>query len=161
MNYPPPYEPESANAPSGGSPIEIAPGVSVPQAHLRIQFARSSGPGGQNVNKLNTKAELWVGVNAIQGMTQRAKARLRDLAGPSRLTAADEIHIRAESERSQESNRWQVLEQLRQLIIQARIEPKVRRKTKPSAGAKRRRLESKRHRGEVKSLRRHRSGSDD
>jgi ribosome-associated protein len=133
--------------------IEIAPGVFVSSAGMRMQFARSGGPGGQNVNKLNTKAELWVRLDCLAGLNARALSRLRALAG-NRLTQQDEIHLRAEAERSQEANRQDVLDRLRQLIIEARIEPKTRRHTKPSRAAKRRRLESKRKRGQVKSDRR-------
>ncbi|MEM6312653.1 MAG: peptide chain release factor-like protein, partial [Planctomycetota bacterium] len=61
--------------------IRLAPGVSVAEADVRWQFSRSSGPGGQNVNKLNTAAELWVAIDALAGMTVPAKARLRRLAG--------------------------------------------------------------------------------
>src|SRR5829696_2025434 len=80
-------------------------------------------------------------------------ARLRASAG-SRLTKSDEIHLVAESERSQEGNRQEVMDRLRELIVQAKVEPKRRRKTKPSAGAKQRRLESKKRRGEIKAQRR-------
>ena len=132
---------------------ELLPGVVVPESALRYQFARSGGPGGQNVNKLNTKAELWVPVAAITGLSERAVARLRALAG-KRLTAADEIHLTAETERTQEGNRTAVLDRLRQLLLRAMHEPKPRRKTKPSRASKQRRLESKRRRSEVKSGRR-------
>jgi ribosome-associated protein len=143
----------SEGEPSTSASIELAPGVFVPPAALRLQFARSGGPGGQNVNKVNTKAELWVHVAAIVGLTHRAKARLRTLAG-NRLTQADEIHLRAESERSHRANRQEVLDRLRLLIVQARVEPKVRRKTRPSKASKQRRLDAKHHRGEIKSTRR-------
>lgn len=132
---------------------QIAPNVTVAPGGLRLQYSRSGGPGGQNVNKINSKAELWVRVGAIVGLTDRALARLRTLAG-SRLTGGDEIHLRSETERSQEANRQEVLDRLRELIVAARVEPKVRRKTRPSKGAKQRRIESKKRRGEIKSQRR-------
>jgi ribosome-associated protein len=125
----------------------------IPSHELRFTFARSSGPGGQNVNKLNTKAELWVPLAAIQGLGERATARLRTLAG-KRLTTAEEIHISAETERTQEGNRAAVLDRLRQLLLQSLREPKPRRKTRPSRAAKQRRLESKRRRSQTKSRRR-------
>jgi ribosome-associated protein len=143
----------SEPAPSSDSGLELAPGVRAAAAGVRFQFARSGGPGGQNVNKLNTKAELWVPVAALQGLSLRAAARLRAAAG-RRLTRDDEIHIAAESERSQEANRQAALARLRELIIAAQHEPKVRRKTKPSRGAKLRRLESKRRRSDIKANRR-------
>jgi ribosome-associated protein len=137
----------------GGVGVEIAPGVTIARDALRLQYARSGGPGGQNVNKLNTKAEIWVPVGAIRGLREGAVARLRTAAG-SRLTKADEIHLVAEGERSQEGNRLDVLERLREMIVRAKVEPKRRKKTKPSAGAKRRRLDSKKRRGEIKAQRR-------
>jgi ribosome-associated protein len=135
------------------APDELVPGVRVPESAMRFQFARSGGPGGQNVNKLNTKAELWVPLAAIAGLSDSAMGRLRALAG-RRLTTAGEIHIVSETERTQEGNRSAVLDRLRQLLLESLREPKPRRKTKPSRGAKRRRLESKRKRSEAKSRRR-------
>lgn len=132
--------------------IEIAPGAHVPPDALRFQFARSSGPGGQNVNKLSTRAELWVQVGAIIGMTERARQRLRQQAG-SRLTKNDEVHLSSDESRSQESNRQAVMDRLREMIVVARHEPKVRRKTRPSRAARERRLNQKKRRGEIKSLR--------
>ena len=132
---------------------ELVPGVRVPESAIRFQFARSGGPGGQNVNKLNTKAELWVPLASIVGLSDRAAARLRALAG-RRVTGAGEIHITAETERTQEGNRAAVLDRLRQLLLQAQHEPRPRKKTRPSKASKRRRLEAKRKRSEVKSRRR-------
>jgi ribosome-associated protein len=141
--------PPNEDLPGG---VELAPGVRVPGAGLRIQFARGGGPGGQNVNKLNTKAEIWVSVNQIVGMSWAALNRLRHMAG-RRLTAADEIHLSEENHRTQSANRREVFLRLREMILEAQIEPKRRRKTRPSAGSKRRRLESKRHRSEIKARR--------
>ena len=151
----PPPQPKPPPPPPAPEPygMEIIPGVRVPESAMRFQYARSSGPGGQNVNKVNTKAELWVPLSAIAGLTERAMGRLRSMAG-KRLTSAGEIHIAAETERSQEGNRGAVLDRLRALLSAAAHEPKPRRKTKPSRAAKRRRLESKRQRSETKSRRR-------
>jgi ribosome-associated protein len=143
---------ESVSAPPADG-IELAPGVKVSEAALRFQYARSRGPGGQNVNKVNTKAEVWIAVTAIWGLTARAADRLRDIAG-KRMTAAGEIHIAADSERSQEQNRLAVMDRLRTMVAAAVHEPKARRKTKPSRASRRRRVEAKRHRGEIKSGRR-------
>ena len=132
--------------------ITLAPGVTVPASALRLQYSRSGGPGGQNVNKVNTRVQLWVPLTAIVGLSESAVARLRTLAG-SRLTLADDIHIAAETQRTQERNRQAVLDRLRELILTAVKEPRRRRKTKPSRGAKERRLKGKRLRGEIKSRR--------
>jgi ribosome-associated protein len=133
--------------------IELAPRVFAPESAVRFQYARSSGPGGQNVNKVNTKAELWVEAAAITGLTEAARGRLPGLAG-HRWTAAGEIHIASDTERRQEANREEVLNRLRELLLAAMHEPKKRKKTKPSRAAKRRRVEGKRRRGEVKAKRR-------
>ena len=133
--------------------IEVGPRVFLPSWAMRFQFARSGGPGGQNVNKLNTKAELWVRPENLRGMHPEAVRRLRDLAG-KRLTREGEIHIVAETARTQEQNRAAVMEKLRELIVQAVHRPKIRRKTKPSKAAREKRLEAKKRRGEIKARRR-------
>src|SRR5687767_13752627 len=114
--------------------IELAPGVAAPGDAVRLQYARSGGPGGQNVNKLNTKAELWVRLADIRGLSHAALARLRHLAG-RRVTIEGEIHLSSETERGQEGNRAAVMQRLRAMIVQAQVEPKVRRKTKVSRRA--------------------------
>ena len=120
---------------------------------LRIQFSRSGGPGGQNVNKLNTKAELWIALHDLSPhLTHRAMIRLEQLAG-RRLTRDRELHFVSEEHRSQERNRLATLERLRELLIQAMAEPKVRKKTKPSRGAKQRRLDQKKRRSVIKARR--------
>lgn len=131
----------------------LAPGVAVPSDALRIHFARSSGPGGQNVNKVNTRIELWLRMDALTDLTPGAFARLRRLAG-RRITADGELHLSAQTERSQERNRQAVMDRLRELLIEAMAEPKLRRPTRPSKASKRRRLESKRRRAQVKARRR-------
>jgi ribosome-associated protein len=149
---PPPAPPPGPPAPPPEA-VEIVPGVRLSESAMRFRYARSSGPGGQNVNKVNTKAELWVPLDALYGLNHRAMARLRQMAG-KRLTVAGEIHIASDTERTQEANRAAVLQRLKDLLSQAVREPKLRRKTKPSRASKRRRLESKKHRGEIKAKRR-------
>jgi ribosome-associated protein len=147
---------DSKLPPSG---VELAPGVTVDANQLRLQYARSSGPGGQNVNKVNTKTELWVPVAALIGLSEAARGRLAKLAG-HRLTLAGEIHIAADNHRTQEANRGEAFDRLRDLLVEAMFEPKRRRKTKPSKGAKRRRLDEKKRRGAVKSNRRFSGGAE-
>jgi ribosome-associated protein len=140
----------------GSDGVELAPRVTAPASALRWQYARSSGPGGQNVNKVNTKAEVWVPVGSMAGLSERATIRLRSLAG-KRLTSLDEIHIAADTERTQEGNRAAVMQRLRELLVGAMHEPKPRRKTRPSRGARQRRLDAKKKRSQVKA---HRRGAD-
>ena len=154
----PPRPPDVVAAPVPPPPpppdaVVIVPGVRLAESAMRFRYARSSGPGGQNVNKVNTKAEVWVPLDALYGLTPRAADRLRQMAG-KRLTAAGELHIASDTHRTQEANREAVLQRLRDLLRQAVHEPKARRKTKPSRAAKRRRVESKRHRGAIKANRR-------
>ncbi|MDP9174687.1 MAG: aminoacyl-tRNA hydrolase [Planctomycetota bacterium] len=132
---------------------ELAPGVFVLAAGMRLQFSRGGGPGGQNVNKLNTKAELWISLGEVHGMSAGAIDRLRVLAG-RRITSKGELHLIGEVHRTQQANRQEVFERLRELILQAQVQPKRRRKTRPSASSRRKRLESKRLRSEVKAGRR-------
>ena len=136
-----------------GGGVELAPGVTVAESALRFNYSRSSGPGGQNVNKLNTKAEVWVPLSAIAGMPPDAMERLAQFAG-KRITKENELHIVSETARTQEGNREAVLERLRELISRALHRPKRRRATKPSRASKQRRLNEKKRRGEVKARRR-------
>ena len=102
---------------------------------------------------MNTKAELWVRPENLRGMHPEAVERLRSLAG-KRLTRQGEIHIVAETARTQEQNRSAVMEKLRELIVQAVHRPKTRRKTKPSKAARERRFVEKKKRSETKARRR-------
>jgi ribosome-associated protein len=131
----------------------LAPGVSVKREGLRLQFSRGGGPGGQNVNKLNTAVQAWIRLDQITGMSPPALQRLRAMAG-NRLTTADELYIRAQTHRTQQGNLADVLERVRQLIVAAQVQPKRRRKTRPSAAARQRRLDSKRRRALLKARRR-------
>jgi ribosome-associated protein len=144
---PPPPPPMPADG------LELGPGVKVPESAVRVAFSRSSGPGGQNVNKVNSKAEVWVRLDAIAGLHPDAMARLKALAG-RRVTDAGELHLVAEASRSQHQNREDALSRVRQLVVEAMVRPKPRRATKPSRRAKQRRLDAKKRRSDVKSGRR-------
>lgn len=148
---PDPTESKPREAPDG-SVLRLGGGASVRAEALSFKFIRSSGPGGQNVNKVSTAAELRVAIAAIEGLDERAIERLRDLAG-RRVNAAGELVLRAETSRSQRENREICLEKLRQLVSTAAKRPKVRRPTKPTRGSKERRLEQKTQRGEIKKRR--------
>jgi ribosome-associated protein len=139
--------------------IELAPGVWIEACKLEFSFSRSSGPGGQNVNKLSTRAQLRVSLAALVGLPDYARTKLATLAG-KRLTAAGELLLTADTSRSQEANRQAVLERLRLLLVEALHRPRHRRPTRPGAGAHRRRLEGKQRRSAVKATRR-RPGGDE
>ena len=140
-----------------GSSIPLAIGVSIRESDLRVHFARSGGPGGQNVNKVNTKAELRVHPHAMAGLSGAALHRLIT-ALANRMTDNGDILIVSETERSQSANREACLDKLRAFVQAAVIEPTLRRKTRPTKGSRERRLESKRARSRIKALRR---GLDD
>lgn len=128
----------------------------MPEGTLDFSFSSSSGPGGQNVNKRATKCTLRLRIGDIP-ISPGAKHRLADL-GSHYLTDAGELLIQTDDLRSQERNKGECLTKLRAILIEAQRVPKVRKATKPSKGAKRRRMEDKRHRGETK---RRRSGGLD
>ncbi len=130
----------------------LAPGVRVRNEDITITFARSSGPGGQNVNKRSTKAQLRIPLSAIP-IDERAMSRLRRLAG-SAINSNDELLIERDETRSQSRNRRACLDRLCELVARAVIEPKQRRATKPTKGSVRRRLDNKSRRSETKRLRR-------
>jgi ribosome-associated protein len=133
--------------------IDLAPGLRIPRSALQWQFARGGGPGGQNVNKLNTRAQVWLAIDQIQGLSPAAQYRLRTLAG-ARLTQQDQLHLSSDIHRSQEQNRQELINRLSKLILSAFREPRPRRKTKPTRASKTRRLDSKRRNSQTKSQRR-------
>lgn len=145
-----------AAAPHGAPPpgvLVAAPGVWVATDDLVLTFVRGRGPGGQNVNKVSSAAELRVPVGAIVGLTGRGLARLARLAG-SRLTVGDEIIFFSDEHRSQKRNREACIARLLDLLRTAAHEPRPRKKTKPSRGAVERRLTEKKRRGAQKQRRR-------
>lgn len=134
------------------SAIELGRGIWVMPGDVEVRYSRSSGPGGQSVNKVNTKADLRVSVEALQNITDAAVRRLKRLAG-QKLTQDGEILIQAETHRSQRDNREACFERLRDLVTRAATPPKRRKKTRPSRAAKEKRLKEKKERGEKKQRR--------
>jgi ribosome-associated protein len=135
--------------PSG---LQVAPGVFVPRSALRFGYCRSSGPGGQSVNKLSTKVRLHIHLRALTVLSFAAKARLRKAAG-SGITEDDTLVIASDGSRSQRVNKQACLDKLWALIERSMKVPKRRRATKPSAGSRRRRLEGKKRRSQTKQSR--------
>ncbi len=121
----------------------------IPERDIEWTFVRSSGPGGQNVNKVASAAQLRFLLAANTTLPPEVKRRLRRLAG-RRLADDGSIVIIARGERSQERNRRDALERLEDLVDRARIEPKPRHRTQPTRASKERRLEAKRRRGASK-----------
>ena len=116
--------------------------MQIPASEYTIEFARSGGPGGQNVNKVSSKAQLRWSVGASQVLSDEQKARVR-VALKNRLTNEDEILVTAEDERSQAQNREQVIARFQELVAQALHVPKKRRPTKPTRSSKEKRLQAK------------------
>ncbi|MCI0365269.1 MAG: aminoacyl-tRNA hydrolase [Phycisphaerales bacterium] len=131
-------------------------GIWIGKSDLQFSFSRSSGPGGQAVNKLNTRAQLRVSIGDIRGLSNEAAARLRRLAG-RRLTLEDQIVIESDTHRSQLDNKEACIERLRSLVAAAAIAPKIRRKKRPTRSMIEKRLAGKRKTAEKKSLRRSKS----
>jgi len=124
----------------------------IPEQDLKLQFVRGSGPGGQNVNKVATAVQLRFDLAGTQALSMVVKARLRVLAG-HRVGADGSLLISARNHRTQEANRREALARLEDLIARARIEPKVRRATRPTLGSQRRRMDRKTQHKRLKQLR--------
>lgn len=132
--------------------IRVTERIWIDERELEESFVRASGPGGQNVNKLATAVQLRFDVDRSPALPPEVRARLKRLAG-SRLTQAGVLVITAQRHRTQERNRQDARERLLALLRQAAVPPVPRRPTKPTLGAKRRRLEAKSRRSSLKSLR--------
>ena len=118
----------------------------IPLDELEWRFTGSGGPGGQHANTANTRAEVRLDIASSRALGPRQRARLLERLGPS-------VRVVASDERSQARNRALALERLRSRLAEALRVPKSRHATRPSAGARERRLKSKQRRGEVKRLR--------
>jgi ribosome-associated protein len=132
--------------------IQITRSIFLDERELDESFVRASGPGGQNVNKVSTAVELRWNVAQSPALPEPVRARLMKLAG-RRLTLDGVLIIQADQFRSQDRNRADALDRLIQLVREAAIAPIPRRPTRPTLGSKKRRLESKGKRGDLKKLR--------
>ena len=131
--------------------LQVTPSLAIPDDELVERFVRSGGPGGQNVNKVSTAVELRLDVGA-SSLPGDVKARLISLAG-KRITADGVLVIDSREHRTQAQNREAARDRLAALVQAAAIKPKKRRRTRPTAGSRERRIESKKRRASVKALR--------
>lgn len=130
----------------------VTPEIQIPDEELTFTFARSSGPGGQAVNKVNTKAVLRWNFEGSRALSEGQRARFLERFG-NRLTKNGELVISSEEYRDQKSNQDSCREKLISMIQAIAKPPKVRRPTKPTRGSKERKLDSKRRVGQNKELR--------
>jgi ribosome-associated protein len=131
--------------------LRISRDLSIDENDIEIGFVRSSGPGGQNVNKVATSAQLRFDARRI-ALPADAAARLERLAG-QRMTKDGVIVIQAQRFRTQERNRSDAIDRLVELLREAMVRPTPRRPTRPTLGSNQRRLEGKKRRGDIKARR--------
>jgi len=132
--------------------IRVSDTISIDESELTESFVRSSGPGGQNVNKLSTAVQLRFDVRHSPSLPNDVALRLIRIAG-SRMTKDGVLVINAQRHRTQERNREDARERLVAMIREAAVRPVPRRATKPTASSRRERLESKKRRSGIKRLR--------
>jgi len=133
--------------------IRITPRISLAESEITLEFVRSSGPGGQNVNKVSTAVELRFDAANSPSLPPEVRSRLMKIAG-KRVTSGGVLIIEARRFRTQEKNRADAIERLTGLIRKAAAEPAKRRKTRPTYQSKEERIKSKKRRSRVKELRR-------
>ncbi|HWL31314.1 MAG TPA: alternative ribosome rescue aminoacyl-tRNA hydrolase ArfB [Xanthobacteraceae bacterium] len=132
--------------------IRVTDQIVLDDSEIEESFVRSSGPGGQNVNKLSTAVQLRFDVRRSPSLPNDVAIRLMRLAG-QRMTKDGVLVLIAQNHRTQERNRAEALERLLTLIRQAAVRPVPRRATKPTKASKERRIESKKRRSGIKGMR--------
>ena len=132
--------------------LEVTPALGIEESELTERFVRASGPGGQNVNKVATAVELRFNVARSSAIGDDVKARLQVIAG-SRMSAEGVLTIDARRYRTQPQNRADARERLADLVRQALVKPRSRRKTRPTKNSVERRIQSKQKRSQTKRAR--------
>ena len=132
--------------------IRITDDIAIDESEIAESFVRSSGPGGQNVNKLSTAVQLRFDVRHSPSLPNEVAVRLMRLAG-KRVTKDGVLVIVAQNHRTQERNRAEALERLVALVQQAAVRPVPRRATKPTKASREKRLEGKKRRSNIKGMR--------
>jgi len=138
---------------------QVTDSIAIDDSELEESFVRSSGPGGQNVNKVSSAVQLRFDARRSPGLPNDVAVRLMKLAG-SRLTKDGVIVILAQQYRDQTRNRADARERLFELIRQAAVKPIIRRATKVPRAQKKKRVEGKKHRGQIKAMRGGKGGLD-
>jgi ribosome-associated protein len=141
-------------------PLVINSEIQISAAEIQLSFARSAGPGGQNVNKVNSKAVLRWNIANSNALPAGAKKRFQEQF-PTRINQAGEVVLASDQHREQLRNVSECYEKLRNLILSILVAPRPRVKTRPSHGSIERRLQGKRVKSKRKQMRRYRPGSDD
>ena len=141
-------------------PIVINSELTIPSDEFNFTFARSAGPGGQNVNKVNSKAILRWNIVSTDRLSWEVKNRFMQRF-PNRMNQMGEVVLSSDLHREQRKNILACHEKLRQLILAVMEAPKPRKKTRPSRGSVQRRLQSKKFKSQRKQMRRYRPGADD
>jgi ribosome-associated protein len=134
-------------------PIIVASGVRVLPGAMEVHAVRSSGPGGQNVNKVSSKILLFVDLSGIEGLDAASRRRLLTIAG-RRIDASGRLLITAQESRDRFRNLEDAREKVRVLVARALVVPKRRRSTEPTRSSKERRLAGKKRDAKIKAVRR-------